>query len=262
MNKGFKCSVKNKTGASADIYFYGDIVADKACKWSEDDKCPTDVIDALNEVGDVDTLNIYINSGGGDVFAGNAIYNRLKQHKAHKRVHIDALAASIASVIAMAGDEIIMPENSYIMIHKAWTVTMGNSHDLREVADRLDVIEQSIVNAYLANSDKDEDTIKELMASEKWFTASEAVDFFRNVTKTEPTKAAALITDMEFMNLPTELKAQKPTDEEEPKEPEEPEEEKNEEEEKKKKEKEKTENRLSIAENFLFNETEGVNENE
>lgn len=203
----FHCRVKNKTDTSADIYFYGDIVSDKSCKWSEDDKCPMDVVEALNKCKDVKNLNVYINSGGGDVFAGNAIYNRLKAHNAHKTVYIDGVAASIASVIALSGDEIIMPENSYMMIHKAWTMAIGNSDDLRKSADRLEQIEQSIVDVYntCTGEDVNEDKIKSLMAAETWLSASEAADFFTAVTMSESLKAAACITDMEYMNAPKSI---------------------------------------------------------
>ena len=128
----FNCYIRNQTDDSADIYFYGDIVGNDGDKWwGNDDKCPSDVATLLKECENVSQLNIYVNSNGGDVFAGNAIYNMLKRHKAHKTVYVDGLAASIASVIVMAGDEIIMPANSYLMIHKAWTYAMGNANDLR-----------------------------------------------------------------------------------------------------------------------------------
>ncbi len=203
-NASFRCWVKNKTDTSADLYFYGDIVSDKAYKWSSDDKCPTDVIEALNECGDVDKLNIYINSCGGNVFAGNAIYNRLRSHTAHKTVFIDGVAASIASVIALAGDEIVMPENSYIMIHKAWTYAVGNSDDLRASADRLEQIEQSIVTTYNSHTKEDvnEEKIKSLMAAETWFSAAEASEFFNDVTVVEETSAVACISNMEYKNIP------------------------------------------------------------
>ena len=200
----FKCMVKNKTDTSADLYFYGDIVPDKGYKWSNDDKCPADVVEALDSIGDVDTLNIYINSGGGSVFAGNAIFNRLKAHSAHKVVHIDGVAASIASVIALAGDEIIMPVNSYLMIHKAWTLAMGNSDELRAEADRLEQIEESIVATYVACSTDDvtEEKIKDLMAAETWLSPAEAAELFTAVTVSEDMQAAACISEMKYMQAP------------------------------------------------------------
>ena len=252
----FRCLIKNKTETSADLYFYGDIVSDKGCKWSADDKCPMDVVEALEDCKDIENLNIYINSGGGDVFAGNAIYNRLKAHKAHKTVHIDGVAASIASVIALAGDEIIMPGNSYMMIHKAWTIAVGNSDDLRNSADRLEQIEQSIVDVYNActGDDVDENKIKELMAAETWLSASEAADFFTAITVSDSVKAAACMTDMEYMNAPKSIlmKSAKPDDshEEKPDEDDNPD----------KTQEKEVANTLNLIENFLF--TEGECENE
>lgn len=203
----FYCAVKNKTDKAAELYFYGDIVSDKSYKWSSDDKCPSDVIEALEQCKDAEQLDIYINSGGGDVFAGNAIYNRLMAHKAHKTVHIDGIAASIASVIALAGNEIIMPENAYMMIHKAWTFTHGNSDELRETADRLEKIEQSIVGVYdkYTGDDTTADKIRELMAAETWFGASEAAEFFTNVAVSEGIKAAACISSMKYKHAPDDL---------------------------------------------------------
>lgn len=243
----FRCMVKNKTDTAADLYFYGDIVSDKSCKWSEDDKCPMDVVEALAECSNVENLNIYINSGGGDVFSGNAIYNRLKAHKAHKTVHIDGVAASIASVIALAGDEIIMPENSYMMIHKAWTFTAGNCDELRKTADRLEQIEQSIVDTYntCSGDDIDEEKIKTLMAAETWLSASEAADFFDAVKMADSVKMAACISDMEYANVPDGIiaKPEKVKDGAE-----------------KAAEKKEVENKLNLIENFMF--MEGENENE
>ena len=159
--------IKNQTNSAADIYFYGDIVSETWDKWTDEEKCPQDIIDILKGLDDVEELNIYINSGGGSVWAGIAIYNILKRHSAKKTVHIDGLAASISSVIALAGDEIIMPSNSFMMIHKALCSAWGNSAQLREIADRLDNIEQSIVNVYMENSTDgtQEDAIKDMMAA-------------------------------------------------------------------------------------------------
>ena len=204
---GFYCAVKNKTDKAAELYFYGDIVNSKSYKWSSDDKCPTDVVEALEECKDAEQLDIYINSGGGSVFAGNAIFNRLKAHKAHKTVHIDGVAASIASVIALAGDEIIMPENTYMMIHKAWTYAIGNSSELKAAADRLEKLEESIVEVYDRNTGDEftADKIRELMAAETWLSATEAAEMFTNVSITDDIPAAACISDMKYKNAPDNL---------------------------------------------------------
>src|SRR5690625_4825000 len=110
-------AIKNQTNDKAELYIYGDIISGD-WKWEDSDVTSTEVRDFLKDIEDVTHLDIYINSGGGSVFTGMAIYNMLKRHKAHKRVIVDGLAGSIASVIAMAGDEIIIPSNAYLMIHK------------------------------------------------------------------------------------------------------------------------------------------------
>lgn len=196
--------VKNKTQTKADVYFYGDIVSDGWGKWTEEDKCPQDILDLLAECNGVEELNIYINSGGGSVWAGVAIYNILKRFNAKKTVHIDGLAASIASVIALAGDEVIMPKNSFMMIHKAWCYTSGNADELRSTADMLDTIEKSIVNIYMENTldGIEESFVKELMSAETWLEAEKAAELFKNITVSESVEAAACISDYRYNNTP------------------------------------------------------------
>ena len=104
--------------------------------------------DELNKLGKVDTINLRINSPGGSVFDGVAIYNTLKRHPARLEVDVDGIAASIASVIAMAGDEIRMAANSMMMIHDPYGMSMGNSDEMRKTADLLDQIKGTIVVNY------------------------------------------------------------------------------------------------------------------
>ena len=99
---------------------------------------PQQFANELKEIGNVRQINLHIHSPGGDVFDGIAIYNLLKNHPANKTVYIDGLAASMASVIAMAGDEVIMPENAMLMIHKPWGIQGGDAEELRKYADLLD----------------------------------------------------------------------------------------------------------------------------
>ena len=124
--KDSQITVKNLTDKSADLYIYGEIVDNTDYKWDEKDVMPDDVKNALEKVDGLETLNIYINSPGGSVFSGTAIYNMLKRNKAKKIVHIDGVAASMASVIALVGDEIYMPSNAFMMIHKPLTWVVGN----------------------------------------------------------------------------------------------------------------------------------------
>jgi len=130
----------------------------------------------LKDLGDLDDLDIRINSEGGSVFEGQAIYTQLKNHKAKKTVYIDGLAASIASVIAMAGDTIIMPENATMMIHDPWTMAMGNAEDMRKSADALDIIKLGIIAAYRNKSGMSDEEISRLMSDETWMSAQDALD--------------------------------------------------------------------------------------
>lgn len=202
-------SIKNATDTSADLYFYGDIVGSEWDKWENEDTCPQDVINFLDQVKDVKSLNIYVNSGGGSVFAGIAIYNILKRHKAFKTVYVDGLAASISSVIALAGDKVVMPSNAFLMIHKPWAWTSGNATDFRKMADDLDRIEQGIINVYADNLREgvDIETIKEMVNAETWLVGSEAEKYF-NIEVAEPTQAAAALGDSVryYQNMPKALK--------------------------------------------------------
>lgn len=157
-----------------ELTLYGEI---SDVSWFGDEVVPSLFKKDLDGLGDVSTLNIYINSGGGDVFAGQTIYSMLKRHSAHKVVHIDGVAASIASIIAMAGDEIIMPSNAMMMIHDAWTYANGNKNDLRSLADTLDKIDDVLAGVYSDRSGRTKEEIAEKMSAETWFTAKEALDF-------------------------------------------------------------------------------------
>jgi ATP-dependent Clp endopeptidase proteolytic subunit ClpP len=131
--------------------------------------------DDLKAAGEAKTITLRLNSPGGSVFDGIAIHNALKRHPARTVVHIDGLAASIASVIAMAGDEVAMPENAMLMIHDPSGVVVGTSSDMRSTADALDRIKGGLIAAYRDKTGKPDDEIERLMAEETWLTASEAV---------------------------------------------------------------------------------------
>ena len=136
---------------------------------------PRQVEDALNNDTD-GQVQVNINSGGGSVFAASEIYTMLKAYSGKVVVNIQGLAASAASVIAMAGDEINMSPTSQMMIHKASTVSWGNADDFAHDSKMLDVTDQSIVNAYEAKTGMDRSDILQLMANETWMTAQDAVD--------------------------------------------------------------------------------------
>ncbi|MED1603047.1 Clp protease ClpP [Alkalihalophilus marmarensis] len=187
-------TVKNLTSKSADLYIYGEIVDNTDWKWDESDVMPEDVLNALNQVNELDELNIYVNSPGGSVFAGLAIYNMLSRNKAKKKVYIDGVAASIASVIALAGDEVYMPSNAFLMIHNPWTLAIGNAKDLRKVADDLDQISKGALAVYKDNlvEGVEEATIQTMLDNETWLNAEEAAKYFKlNIVESKNYAASA-----------------------------------------------------------------------
>ncbi|PTI80959.1 Clp protease ClpP [Staphylococcus xylosus] len=166
--------MNKKTQNKGEIYIYGDIASSK---WDETDVTAVDFKNELNQLGDVSEIDVHINSAGGNVFEGHAIYNMLKMHKAKVNIYVDALAASIASVIAMSGDAIFMHKNSFMMIHNSWIMTLGNSKELRQTADLLDKTDQSSNNAYLDKATNlAEEELKQLLDAETWLTADEALE--------------------------------------------------------------------------------------
>lgn len=179
-----KMEVSNQTDASADLFFYGDIASESWMSEDyEEDKCPKDVRDFLDGIGDVETLNIRINSGGGSVFGGIAIYNMLMQKKCRKEVWIDGIAASIASVIACAGDVIHLPANATFMVHKpsnGYFFTCMNADDLRKDADILDNCQRAILATYMtrAKDGVSEEDINRLINEETWLVGKEAGEYF------------------------------------------------------------------------------------
>lgn len=124
-----------------------------------------------------DEVEVNINSNGGDVFAASEIYTLLSQHSGRVTVNIQGLAASAASVIAMAGDVVHISPTAQIMIHKAWTIADGNADDMAHTSEFLDGIDDSIMNAYVAKTGLDKSELSNMMAKETWLTANQAVDY-------------------------------------------------------------------------------------
>lgn len=203
-------SIKNlfaKKAKGADLYFYGEIdpyygIGAKV------------VAEALKEVGPVD-LDIYVNSPGGSVFEGIAIYNQLVRHAGKKTFHVDALAASIASVIIMAG-EVRVANNSQIMIHDPWGFCGGSAEDMRKYADLLDQSKSNIVSTYVGKTRASRANIESWMKAETWMTAEEAVKkgFADKLVESIPeeAKARSQVVDIsmvsKFKNTPPELRKQ------------------------------------------------------
>ena len=173
MKKYFQLTT-SEDGTIADLDIYGDI---SSC-WLDDDAMSAPKLSKqLDELGDVSQINVHINSYGGEVAEGLAIYSALRRHKARVRTTCDGFACSIASVIFMAGDERLMSGASLLMIHNAWTSAWGvNAADLRKLADDMDTITSASKSAYMARVSITEDELTELMDAETWITPADAVD--------------------------------------------------------------------------------------
>ena len=132
-------------------------------------------VPALNDI-ESPVINLRINSPGGDVFDARSIATAIRQHPARVVSHVDGLAASAATFIAIAGDEVVMAEGSFFMIHNPWTLALGDANDLRQVADTLDKVGESILQSYANQSSLDAEALREMMDAETWMTAEEAVE--------------------------------------------------------------------------------------
>lgn len=190
MNKRYYSLYQDAENKTADIYIYGDITS---CPWQENDVSSYILSKELQELDkDIENINVYINSYGGEVAEGLAIYNALKRHKAKVTTYADGFACSIASVIFAAGDERVMSNTSLLMIHNAWSGVVGNSKDLRKQADDLDKINQASINAYMNIVNIKEEELKELMDNESWLNADEALEkgFATKIIETEEKEVA------------------------------------------------------------------------
>jgi ATP-dependent protease ClpP protease subunit len=131
---------------------------------------------ALRAIGAENDVVINVNSPGGDLFEGIAIYNRIREHKGFVQVKVLGIAASAASVIAMAADELLMPRAGFLMIHDTWVVALGNRNDLRDVADTLEPFDQAMADIYAERSGIDQKKVMKMMDAETWINGSAAVD--------------------------------------------------------------------------------------
>lgn len=171
----FKEAKSGENSAPAELVLYGDI---SETSWWGDEITPKLFDSDLAALGDVDEICVRINSGGGDVFAANAIYTRLKDHKARITVKIDGWAASAATIIAMAGDVIKIPANGVFMIHNPQMGVHGyyEAEDFVKLSEELAVIKQSIINGYCLKTGKSESEISALMDKETWYDGKQAVE--------------------------------------------------------------------------------------
>lgn len=161
--------------AAPELILYGDIASET---WWGDEVTPRQFTEELDALGAVPEIVVRINSGGGDVFAANAIYTRLKDNAAKITVKIDGWAASAATIVAMAGDVIEIPGNGVFMVHDPSMGLLGyfNEADLVKLTDEIKVIKQSIVNGYALKTGKPTDEIASIMAAETWYDGKQAVE--------------------------------------------------------------------------------------
>ena len=152
------------------------------------------------------TINVEINSPGGDVFAGIAIYNALRASGKEIVVKVMGVAASAASLIAMAGDKIVMPKNSFLMVHNPWSFAMGNADELRKSADTLDKIGSSLLQTYTSRTGLPEEEVAAMLATDTWLTADEALEKGFATEVVDEIKANASF-DMARADLPANVKA-------------------------------------------------------
>lgn len=194
----YRMTMNDKAKDSAEIFIY-DIIGSwgvSADQFAKD----------LRNLGSVRQIDLHINSDGGDVFDGRAIYSLLAQHSARIVTYIDGLAASIASLIALAGNEIRAADGSFFMIHNAWGIAIGDAGEIRKTADLLDSVNQSLIDTYVARSKMPEAEIRQLMNEETWMTANEAKERGFVDVVSEPLKIAAQIHEgFGFKNPPQAL---------------------------------------------------------
>ena len=171
-----KLEVKNETADTADLFLYGTIR--QACWWDDENSCIS-ASGVRNSLAGLKgkTVNVHLNSPGGDVFESIAICNLLKQHDGTVNIYIDAMAGSGASLVATAGESVFMFSNSMQMIHNAWTIASGNATELRKTADDLEKIDAAVAASYMSRFIGTEDELKQLLADESYLTADECLAF-------------------------------------------------------------------------------------
>lgn len=198
--------VARANGKKGEIYLYEPI----GQTWDGTGITATSFQKAMDELKSADHIDFYVNSPGGNVFDGIAIYNQVKRHKAaHKVMHIDGIAASIASIIVMAGTERRIASNGMMMIHDPSGVCMGTSQDMRKVADSLDQVRDTLVSTYVDNTGGDATKIRKWMDEETWMDADLALKLGFVTSKTEAKAVRAEFTMLKnFAKVPPELQRQ------------------------------------------------------
>ena len=163
--------------------------------------------DEVKNLGAVTAVDIFINSPGGSVFEGLSIYNQIKRMPFQKDVHIDGIAASIASIIAMAGDTITIASNGTMMIHDPWGMAVGTAAEMRKSAEALDMLRDTLLDTYVSRTGGDRQKISDWMASESWMNADQSIERGFATTKTEEQQIMAAFPMLaQFRNTPKSLK--------------------------------------------------------
>jgi ATP-dependent Clp protease protease subunit len=190
-------------GTTGEIWMYGSI----GTSWGDGGITDDQFRKELTSLGKVTTINLRINSVGGDVFQGFAIYNLLKAHPARVVVDVDGMAASIASIIAMAGDEIRMAANSMMMIHNPMGFAMGGADEMRRTAALLDQVKGNLADTYAKRTRNQRAQLEAWMDDETWLTADAAVEHgFADAITQEQRVSASFEMLAHFRNVPSALR--------------------------------------------------------
>lgn len=203
--------IKNKADVT-EIYINGDIVSDsdndgfyEFFDLNNPNVYPLDVANALKEAGEV---HVHINSYGGDVFAGLTISNMLKNHKAKTVAYVDGLSASSASIIAFGCNEIVIPSNAYLMIHRVSCGLFGNADDFLKQVEVLEKIEEGIVDTYMEKAVEGvtKEQIYDLMKAETWFTGKDCLNYFNVKVSDSPIYLNKVDTKQKYNHIPDAIK--------------------------------------------------------
>lgn len=185
-------TIKAEGSGPAVIYLYGPIGYDW---WTGDGTAAKDFARDLDALGSRD-VELRVNSEGGDVFEGYAIYSAIKRYPGKVTAYVDGIAASAASFLVLAASEVVMGEASCLFIHQAWTIVVGNADELRSTAEQLDVLDEQIVGIYTSHCNRDEEEVRTTLKATKMFGAAEAVEWGFASRIDEGLKAAASVSRM------------------------------------------------------------------
>jgi ATP-dependent Clp protease protease subunit len=189
--------VKNKAAEKGEIYIYGTITDEK---WMDTDVTPAWFKEESDKLKNMKEIDLFVNSGGGGVFAGLAIYNMIKRLTANVTAHIDGIAASTASWLIQAANKIVMPENALMMIHNPSAIAIGTADDMRVAANFLDKTKEVVITAYQRGKKLNNEKISDMMNAETWMNGKEAFDLgFVDVL--EPAKNITSSIDNSFATI-------------------------------------------------------------